>query len=185
MRQDLIAGPAMHQRRRDVAHGARRHEHRGLLAEQIGHPFAQQIDRGIVADLLVADLGPRHRLAHAGVGRVWVSDNRLMRTGRALGSRGEGVYIMARFSFSADVDDLIQQKGPGKTGAFEIAKRRQKSARIEFDDQMRLHLHRERHIRQMRDAGELRGHLAVIDLEEIRHVALAELTGFENDRELL
>ena len=64
MRQDLVAGPAMHQRRRDVAHGAGRHEHRGLLAEQIGDALAQQIHGRIVADLLVADLGPRHRLAH-------------------------------------------------------------------------------------------------------------------------
>ena len=66
MRQDLVAGAAMHQRRGDVAHGAGGHEHRGLLAEQIGDALAQHIHRRIVADLLVADLGPRHRLAHAG-----------------------------------------------------------------------------------------------------------------------
>ena len=91
MRQDLVAGPAMHQRRRDVAHGARRHEDRGLLAEQVGDALAQRVHGRIVADLLVADLGPRHRLAHRGVGRVWVSDSRLMRIGGALGSRGAGV----------------------------------------------------------------------------------------------
>src|SRR6266403_5827003 len=31
----------------------------------------------------------------AGVGRVWVSDNRLMRTGGCLGSRGGGVYMVS------------------------------------------------------------------------------------------
>ncbi len=67
VRQNFVAGPAMHQRGRDVAHGAGGHEHGGLLAEQIGHPLAQQIDGRIVADLLVADLGPRHRLAHCQV----------------------------------------------------------------------------------------------------------------------
>ena len=56
----------MDQRRRDVAHGAGRHEHGGFLAEQIGDAIAQQIHRRIVADLLVADLGARHRLAHRG-----------------------------------------------------------------------------------------------------------------------
>ena len=64
MRQNFVAGPAMHQRRRDIAHGARRHEHGGLLAEQVGHALAQQIHGRIVADLFVADLGPRDRLAH-------------------------------------------------------------------------------------------------------------------------
>src|ERR1700674_3460810 len=59
------------------------------------------------------------------------------------------------------------------------------SARIEFDDQMRLHLHRERHVGQMRDAGVFRRHLGVIDLEEVGHVALAELDRFQNDGELL
>ena len=91
MRQDFVAGPAMHQRRCDVAHGAGGHEHGGLLAEQIGHALAQQVHGRIVADLLVADLGARDRLAHPGVGRVCVSDNRLMRTGGAFGSRGGGV----------------------------------------------------------------------------------------------
>ena len=49
---------------------------------------------------------------------------------------------------------------------------------------MRLHLHGERHVRQMRDAVELRRHLGVIGLDEVGHVALAELAGFQNDREL-
>src|ERR1700754_1631532 len=78
---------------------------------------------------------------------------------------------------------LAMTKGPGKTGAF-IIQRQTRSERIELDDQMRLHLHRERHVRQMRDAGELRGLLAVIDLKEIRHVALGQLVGFQHHREL-
>src|SRR5882757_7793476 len=65
---------------------------------------------------------------------------------------------------------------------FETAER---SARIEFDDQMRLHLHRERHIGESRNPHELRGHLGVIDLEEVGHVALAELDGFQHRRQLL
>ena len=64
MRQNLVAGPAMHQGCRDIAHGAGGHEHGGLLAEQIGHAFAQQIYGRIVADLLVADLGARDGLTH-------------------------------------------------------------------------------------------------------------------------
>src|SRR3990170_4119601 len=50
---------------------------------------------------------------------------------------------------------------------------------------MRLHLHRERYVGQMRDADELRRHLGVIDFEEIRHVAVAELVGFHDHGELL
>src|SRR3982750_3873732 len=50
---------------------------------------------------------------------------------------------------------------------------------------MRLHLHRERHVRQSGDAGELRGHLAVIGFDEIRYVALAELAGFQHRGKLL
>ena len=64
MGQNFIARPAMGERRRDVAHGARRHEHGGFLAEQVGHALAQQVHRRVVADLFVADLRPRHRLAH-------------------------------------------------------------------------------------------------------------------------
>src|SRR3984885_14618234 len=50
---------------------------------------------------------------------------------------------------------------------------------------MRLHLHGERHVGQMRDAVVLRGHLGVIDLEEVGHVALGELAGFQHNGELL
>jgi|SRR5450759_5389189 len=60
-----------------------------------------------------------------------------------------------------------------------------KSARIEFDDQMRLHLYRERHVGQVRDTRELRRHLGMIDFEEVGDVALGELVRFQNDGELL
>ena len=38
---DLLVTPAMGQRRRDVAHGARRHEYGRFLAEQLSDPLAQ------------------------------------------------------------------------------------------------------------------------------------------------
>src|SRR6202043_1602069 len=59
------------------------------------------------------------------------------------------------------------------------------SARIELDDQMRLHLPRDRHGGQSRDSDELRGHLGVIDFEEIGHVALRKLDRFQYVGELL
>jgi len=45
---------------------------------------------------------------------------------------------------------------------------------------VRLHLHRERHVGETGDARELRGHLGVIDLEIVGHVALGELAGFQH-----
>src|SRR6201991_1327897 len=50
---------------------------------------------------------------------------------------------------------------------------------------MRLHLHRERHVRQGGDAGELRRHLGVIGFDEVGHVALAELACFQHRGDLL
>jgi hypothetical protein len=64
--QDFIAGPAIHQCRRHIAHSAGRQEYRGLLSREIGDAVAQQIDGRVIADLLVADFGTRHRLAHPG-----------------------------------------------------------------------------------------------------------------------
>ena len=208
--ENFVAGPAMHQRRGNVAHGARRQEHRGLLAEQIGHPLAQQVHGRIVADLLVADFGPRDRLAHgrrrAGLGiRQQVDpDRRRIRVARRRGIGHDQVSSLtsswpgsSRPPMSCCLSSIIktwmprtkpghdETKGPGKTGAL-ISRKRQfkKSTRIEFDDQMRLHLHRERHVGQSGDAGELRRHLAVIDFEEVGHVTLRELAGFQNDGEL-
>src|SRR6478735_2720007 len=76
---------------------------------------------------------------------------------------------------------LFKQKGPGEPGPFDI----QILARIEFDDQMRLHLHRERHVREVRDANVFRGHLAMVDFEIVGGVTLGELAGFEDVSELL
>ena len=42
MREDFIAGPAVHQCRRDIAHGAGRQKDCGLLAEQVRHTLAQR-----------------------------------------------------------------------------------------------------------------------------------------------
>ena len=66
MREDFIAGAAVHQRRRDIAHGAGGHEDRGFLAEQIRDALLQGVDGGVVADLFVADLGVGDGFAHAG-----------------------------------------------------------------------------------------------------------------------
>src|SRR6476620_3952101 len=76
------------------------------------------------------------------------------------------------------------KKAPAKPGP-SIAEPQNRSARIEFDDQMRLHLHCERHVGQRGDADEFRCHLGMIDLEEIRPVALGKLNGFQHRRKLL
>src|SRR5258707_15478356 len=44
----------------------------------------------------------------AGVGRVWVSDSRLTRTGGALGSRGGGVYVIG---FPSDLRPQPKPRG--------------------------------------------------------------------------
>src|SRR6476659_6622055 len=76
------------------------------------------------------------------------------------------------------------KKAPAKPGPLNHWQPPIKSARIEFDDQMRLHLHRKRHVGQSGDAGELRRHLGVIDFEEVGHVALGKLDRFQNRGEL-
>ena len=65
---DLVALAAVHARGDLVAHGARRQIDRGLLAQKIGDPLAQAVDRGVEHRLLVADLGLGDRAAHAGRG---------------------------------------------------------------------------------------------------------------------
>ena len=62
--------------RRLVRHRARGHEQRRLLAEQRGNAFLQTADGGILAILVVADLGLGHGAAHAGDGLVTVSERR-------------------------------------------------------------------------------------------------------------
>ena len=113
MRQDLVAGPAMHQRRCDVAHGARRHEDRRLLAEQVGDALAQLVDGRIVADLLVADLGPRDRLAHRGRGAGLGVRQQVDADRRRLGiARGRGVH--GRLPF--ETGHHTKQKAPDEPG---------------------------------------------------------------------
>ena len=65
--------------------------------------------------------------------------------------------------------------GGGETG---------NQARIEFDDQVRLHVRRIRHFRQAGNAGHLRRALGVIDFDVIGNVAFGERGGLEHDRQL-
>ena len=50
----------------EVAHRAARHEQAGLLAEQLGGAFLEGVDRRVVTEDVVADLGLGHRPAHGG-----------------------------------------------------------------------------------------------------------------------
>ena len=52
----------------EVAHRAARHEQPGLLAEQLGRALLEGVDRRVVAEDVVADLGIGHRPAHRGRG---------------------------------------------------------------------------------------------------------------------
>src|ERR1700742_967604 len=88
------------------------------------------------------------------------------------------------FDAPGTLQSYRNKKAPAKPGP-SIWKNAPKSARIKFADQMRLHLHGERHFREPRNAGHLRNLLAMIDFEVSRHVALGELVGFENDNKLL
>ena len=47
-----------------VAHRPRRHEQRGLVAEQVGDPLLERVDRRVLAVDVVPDLGLGHRPAH-------------------------------------------------------------------------------------------------------------------------
>src|SRR5260221_8471077 len=102
------------------------------------------------------------------------------------------IHVLACLFEHKDVDardkpghDETRKKAPAKPGPWIHCMPPIKSARIELDDQMWLHLNRERHIRQSGDAAEFRRHLGVIDLEEVGHVALGKLNGFQNGGELL
>src|SRR6267378_827739 len=68
VRDDLLAGPRVHAQRDLVAHGAGRQEHRGVLAEQLGHHLAEQVDGRVLQLLLVAHLRLAHDTAHVGGG---------------------------------------------------------------------------------------------------------------------
>ena len=58
-------------------------------------------------------------------------------------------------------------------------------AAIELDHQVRLHVHRERHVGERRHAHELGRHLAVVGLDVVGHVALRALDGLEQQSHLL
>jgi hypothetical protein len=66
--EHLVARAGVHLHRDLVAHGAGRQVDRGLLAEQLGHHLLQQGHGGVLALLLVADLGLAHEAAHLGGG---------------------------------------------------------------------------------------------------------------------
>ena len=115
MREDFIAGAAVHQRRGDVAHGSGRQEDRGFLAEHLRHPFAQRDGGEIVADLFVADIRARHRLAHAlrgprlGVRHQVDADRRQLRVGRG-GGHSHGNSCAA---FNLRLSRCIQKRPAG------------------------------------------------------------------------
>ncbi len=61
---DLAAGPAEHAEGGLVRHRRGREEERRLVPEQLGHAALQLVGGRILALLLVADLGRRHRREH-------------------------------------------------------------------------------------------------------------------------
>ena len=65
-------------------------------------------------------------------------------------------------------------------GGFAIDRPNLELARVEFDDQVRFHDDRVRHVGQGRNAGEGRDHLVVVDFDVVRNVTLGELDRFEN-----
>src|SRR5262249_22462310 len=64
LRDDLAAGAAQHAQRGLIRHRRGRQEERRLMAEQLRRPPLQLVRRRVLADLLVAGLGGRHRRQH-------------------------------------------------------------------------------------------------------------------------
>src|SRR5262249_52493556 len=64
--EQLVARLGMDANGDGVRHGSRRHEQGGLLAQQSGHALLQPVDRRVLAEDVVADLGGGHRCSHAG-----------------------------------------------------------------------------------------------------------------------
>ena len=60
----LVAGLAEHAQRDLIRHRRGRHEDRVLVAQDLGRPPLELVDGRVLPDLLVTDLGVRHRLAH-------------------------------------------------------------------------------------------------------------------------
>jgi hypothetical protein len=61
---DLVAGARQRAQRHLVGHGAAGQPHRGRFAQQLGHARLQPVGAGVLAVLVVADLGTGHRRAH-------------------------------------------------------------------------------------------------------------------------
>src|SRR4029453_11598046 len=68
MGDHLFAVPRVHAQRDLVAHGARGHEHRGFLAQELGHHLAELVDRRVLELLLVAHRRLAHEPAHVARG---------------------------------------------------------------------------------------------------------------------
>ena len=62
---ELAAGTAQRAQRSLVRHRRRREKERRLVPEQLCHPVLQLARGRILTDLLVADLGGRHRSEHS------------------------------------------------------------------------------------------------------------------------
>ena len=65
---DLITRPGLRRDARQVAHGAARDEHGGVLAEQPCHLILETSHRRILAPHVVTNLGARHRRSHSRIG---------------------------------------------------------------------------------------------------------------------
>jgi hypothetical protein len=64
LEQHLVAGLREHLHRDLIGHGAARHEQRRLLAGEFGHAGLQAVDRRVVPEHVVADLGFGHGATH-------------------------------------------------------------------------------------------------------------------------
>ncbi len=64
VRQHFIPRTAVDLEGDFVAHGPRGEEHGRLLAQQLGHPLDEQVDRGVLESLLVPHLGGAHEAPH-------------------------------------------------------------------------------------------------------------------------
>ena len=68
LRDQQAAGHGVDSQRDLIRHRRGRQEQRGLLSEQLGRTALQLVDCRVLAQLLVAELGGRHRLEHLGRG---------------------------------------------------------------------------------------------------------------------
>ena len=96
----LVTAGKMGQERDEVAHRAAGDEQAGLLAEELRGACLQGVDRGIVAEDVVADLGGRHRAAH-----------RVGRMGHRIGAKvdaGHGPASISRVSSEGRAGDFVR-----------------------------------------------------------------------------